>query len=500
MEDYGMLTKDGQPTERAKEIYISHCEEILKNGSADLPFSCVKIPPDPNAKYINLRDKVAYKSFHTNWVEGIYAEALRSINLESNISLPIFDPTALAAKLDGLSPPKLGFEGAISVLLATAMLPPPASIKYSLEICKVDPLKIPELIPQVLAVINPIPIPPIPPLPLPSVDFPGLSYGVPNFNLLDIKKGIFLSLPNAFLELFKMFSTPDFLLNFATEGPNASFSLACKALNKALPPPPGDNSSSAVVYQAAIAASLAKPLAVSTLGTVVGSSENGLTGGLGFTFPDPAKEKYYEAPAEVAKSSATLPLYEGLQKNTTPEFRKRLIEVTDEINANSEIGMNADWLVTVMESETGGRYDPALQNAGGAAAYGLIQIMPVALKQMELKGVASYTMSQVRAMSQVEQLNVVRDYYITVWKTYKKTLKNAGDLYVANFAPGFMGSPDNAVIYKKGEKGFEQNAAFQTGDVIIVGTVRRKLLRLLESGNRRGRISVDSDEIFPSIA
>lgn len=327
MEDYGMLDKNGKPTKNAEKIYIDHCEEIAMTGGSDsLGFSCVKREPDPNAKYIDLNDKKLYKSFHDNWVQGIYADSLKMINLESNISLPIFDPLALAAKIDGLNPPKLGFEGTLPILAATAILPPPASITYALGICKVDPIKIPDLIPKVLSIINPVPIPPIPQLPLPSLEFPNISYDIPDYNLLDMKKRIFMAIPTAFLELFKTFSTPDFILNFASQGPIVAFSAACKALNKALPPQPGENSTSSEIYQAGLAATLAKPLAITTLGSVIGSAEGGVTGGAGYISPDPTKfdtAETAEPPEEDMKEPITFSMLFFPAKRRSERLRSK---------------------------------------------------------------------------------------------------------------------------------------------------------------------------------
>lgn len=297
MEDYGMLDKEGNPTPKAIEIYITHCEKIATTGSTDLPFICYQGKPDPNAAKINLRDRKNYKSFYDNWVYGAYAKALRSINVESNIALPLFDPFALASKLPGLEAPQIpSFESLLALMVSMGAIQP-ANIQIALLACKVEVPKLPEYIPQVLDLIVP-PIPPIPAIPIPSIEFPNISYDIPDFNLLDMQLRIYTALPKVFLELVTDFSNPFTLLQIITKGPDGFFEIfssACKVLNKALPPQPGgENSSSSAVYQAAIAASLAKPMGVTVLGSLIGSSSKGVVGSLGYLEPDAPKQPVEE--------------------------------------------------------------------------------------------------------------------------------------------------------------------------------------------------------------
>lgn len=299
MEDLGYLEKGGERvTKPAKTIYIRHCNEIGATGEAgSLGFSCIKQTPDPYVKAFDLSDEKQYKSFHDNWVNGAYLDALKMLNLESNITLPIFDPNALASKIDGLKPPKLGFEETLSLLAAQAALGPPAAAALVLGKCNVKPIDIPTLVPKVLNLVTPPPkiTIPIPPVPMPSLDFPDLSlYKIPTYNLLDAKLRIYTAIPKAFQMLIGELANPQFVIDLPTKGPIALLSAACKALNKSMPPQPDESSTSSATYQAAISASLIKPLAAAGMSQTFGSSENGLVGGFSTTLPDSIKTEYIE--------------------------------------------------------------------------------------------------------------------------------------------------------------------------------------------------------------
>ena len=104
-----------------------------------------------------------------------------------------------------------------------------------------------------------------------------------------------------------------------------------------------------------------------------------------------------------------------------------------------------------MDFETGGTFDPALRNAAGSGATGLIQIMPSTAEGL------GTTTQELASMSRVQQLTYVEQY-----------LKNAGvkagaslsDLYMAVLFPAAIGKSDNFVLFGRGAMSGYQDRAY----------------------------------------
>lgn len=518
LEDNGMLDKDGKPTKGAKKIYIDKCIEIAKNGgtSESLGFGCVQLEPNPTIASLDLYDEKLYKSFHDTWVNGIYADCLRALNVESNIALPIFDPMALSSKLDISLPQPLGLEGALPLLA----LPPPNNALSFLTLAGItDAPKIAEL---QLKILTPgagviIPLPPFPELPIPkvSLDFPGLSYespDLPGYGLLADQLRIFKGLLDAFKALFDQLikELPGLAVNIATAQPPGAgfisiFEMACGALKKSFPPPPGENSDSSLIYQAALAASLAKPMGVSTVGSIIGSSKDGITGGLGFVSPDPAKIREYEIkpPPKQILSSATLPAVEGIEK-TTPEFRTKLVELVDEMKAvEPNIYIEADWLAAMISRESG--FNPKSAHSE-AAAYGLCGWMQSALNSIKVwcPEAPPFQLKMIVQMTDIEQLQILKWHQISIFRNAKRRpYRDSGDIYVANYLPRFWlenKMSDDQIMAMLPESNYTQNSGLDTNRdyKITISEVKGKLEYRISLGNKRGRISCNSDDITKS--
>ena len=104
-------------------------------------------------------------------------------------------------------------------------------------------------------------------------------------------------------------------------------------------------------------------------------------------------------------------------------------EFTEKVNnISNELGIEANWLMFVMWFES--RLNPKAVNPVSNAT-GLIQFMPLTAKGLNT------TISELKAMSNVEQL----DYVLKYLKPYKGKMKTWVDVYLAVFYPKAMGKP-----------------------------------------------------------
>jgi hypothetical protein len=178
-----------------------------------------------------------------------------------------------------------------------------------------------------------------------------------------------------------------------------------------------------------------------------------------------------------AHVSGSIAAVSGLEENTTPEFRRKLIAIAE------ELGTNPDYLAAVMSVESGRTFDPAIRNPQGGAT-GLIQFMPATARNH-----LGTTTEELSQMSAEEQLDYVKKYY----EPFKGRLKSVDDVYLATFMPYYVGKPRSAVIAQEGSsarsdksshtqgKVYDQNKGLARGGVITVGSV---------TAVARGRLSV----------
>ncbi|MBN8559489.1 MAG: peptidoglycan DD-metalloendopeptidase family protein [Leptolyngbya sp. UWPOB_LEPTO1] len=89
------------------------------------------------------------------------------------------------------------------------------------------------------------------------------------------------------------------------------------------------------------------------------------------------------------------------------QFARTLAETSD------RLGIPAQWLADVMAYETGGTFDPSVQNKGGAPAYGLIQFYEDEDRPGgKTIGGRWYSFGELRAMSRTQQMKLVEQYLV----------------------------------------------------------------------------------------
>ena len=131
----------------------------------------------------------------------------------------------------------------------------------------------------------------------------------------------------------------------------------------------------------------------------------------------------------------------------------------------ADLGVQPDWIMAVMNSETGGTFNPQIVNKQKAStpgydgdgkqvksagipdsandferskyrATGLIQFMPKTAKNL------GTSTQQLFKMSNVQQLDYVYKYFLSA----KGKLKSFEDLYLYTFYPISVGKPDDYII------------------------------------------------------
>lgn len=120
---------------------------------------------------------------------------------------------------------------------------------------------------------------------------------------------------------------------------------------------------------------------------------------------------------------------------------------------------SADWLMACMHFESAGTFSPSIQNKAGAQAFGLIQFMKGAAKDL------GYTLDQIRAMDQLTQLEQVFKYF-EFWMRAGKRFTQLEDFYLTIFYPAAVGMKADQVLFDSASpkylKSYTQNKGFDT--------------------------------------
>jgi hypothetical protein len=157
--------------------------------------------------------------------------------------------------------------------------------------------------------------------------------------------------------------------------------------------------------------------------------------------------------------SATRPLAESRQE------LRRAIQSAEDLQ-----GFDADALERIIAFESGGR--PDARNPSGAT--GLIQFMPKVFDGMQKPpGYEGVTHADLADLTVEEQLPLVAAYFRQAGVPADA---DVGEYYLAVAAPAALGKPDDAVVYPRGSKAWEQNPSWRPagGGDITAGSIRAK--------------------------
>ena len=121
--------------------------------------------------------------------------------------------------------------------------------------------------------------------------------------------------------------------------------------------------------------------------------------------------------------------------------------------AAKEIGVQIDWLATVISFESG--FSPSIQNKSSKAT-GLIQVLPITASNI-LKLPKEEAIEKVKNMSFSEQLKKV---VIPYFSSYKGRMHSLDDTYLAVFYPAAIGKSSDTIIAVQGQPVYDQNSGF----------------------------------------
>lgn len=138
-------------------------------------------------------------------------------------------------------------------------------------------------------------------------------------------------------------------------------------------------------------------------------------------------------------------------------FRHKLVGICKGFNWT---GDHANWLMAVMAFESAETFDPAIKNAAGSGATGLIQFMPTTARGL------GTTTDQLAGMDAVSQLDYVRLYF----QPYAQRITSMEDMYMAVLAPIGIGKHLDSPLYSHGAA-YRMNAAL---DVNADGVITKR--------------------------
>jgi hypothetical protein len=153
-------------------------------------------------------------------------------------------------------------------------------------------------------------------------------------------------------------------------------------------------------------------------------------------------------------------------------FRERLVATA------ADLQIEPNFLMACIAFETGRTFDPALRNASGSGAVGLIQFMPSTAQAL------GTTTAKLARMSAPKQLDYVARYFAPS----RGRLTTLADVYMAILWPAAVGKPDTFVLFDRQDpdhpRRYVQNAGldFDRNGVITKAEATARIARLLTEG------------------
>jgi hypothetical protein len=152
----------------------------------------------------------------------------------------------------------------------------------------------------------------------------------------------------------------------------------------------------------------------------------------------------------------------------------RVAFVRKVIDISAKLGIDPNWLMAIIELETGGKFTASVTNSLGYT--GLIQFGEKAAKSL------GTTTAKLRAMTAVEQLDYVYKYF----EPHKQKLDSYVNTYLQVFFPVAVGKGDDFLIQSKDYTAIKVGSANRGLDsnkdgVIYVWEVKKALLSRLPS-------------------
>jgi len=160
----------------------------------------------------------------------------------------------------------------------------------------------------------------------------------------------------------------------------------------------------------------------------------------------------------------------------SPEFLVKVQRIS------SNLGIDPNWLMAVMDFETAGTLSPSKKNAAGSSGTGLIQLTKA----------SGYDKQKLLKQKAEEQLDSVAGYL----ERYRGRLNNLTELYLSVLWPAALGKPDDYVLFKSPSIAYKQNGRVfdVTGKGYVTkGDVAAAMKKRYKAGLGRGTTKLMPD-------
>lgn len=152
-------------------------------------------------------------------------------------------------------------------------------------------------------------------------------------------------------------------------------------------------------------------------------------------------------------------------------FREKLDpqKINKVIEVSKDLELEPNWLLAVMHFETNKTFSPSITNPIGSV--GLIQFTRDK-KGVEYKTIngKKYFLSDLKKMSFIEQMDVVKEYYQEVYRMIKRKPQDFIDTYLVTFFPIAINKPLDFVFEAKGLSRYiiaKQNPAYRDKNGLV---------------------------------
>ena len=163
--------------------------------------------------------------------------------------------------------------------------------------------------------------------------------------------------------------------------------------------------------------------------------------------------------------------------STSLAFRQKLLEIC------ARLGLNPDYLVSVMSFESGHSFSPSKRNPLSNAT-GLIQFMPATARSY------GTTVDALAALTAEQQLDYVERFF----QPHTGKLRSISDHYLAVFMPALIGRDPSYQVACSPSKLYTQNAGFDRAKTgcYTVGDIVSPVSSIYNSAQSQPRLPVGS--------
>jgi len=184
----------------------------------------------------------------------------------------------------------------------------------------------------------------------------------------------------------------------------------------------------------------------------------------------------FDSMVQAASAPASIVRTLAWGRDVSADFRYAVFAIADEFGWGPD---GASYLMACMAFESGQSFNPAVKNAAGSGATGLIQFMPTTARQL------GTTTEDLAKMTAVQQLAYVRKYLAQFSKLRSPSV-TLPDLYMSILMPRYIGAPEDTAIFIDGTTAFRQNSGLDAdrNGKVTKAEAAGKVFAMLERGRK----------------